>query len=199
MTLIYFAAGEFQKFGFPASENVLEGLLNPSDAEVWAPLPRIVESIFNSGLINGWSKEMIDNFEYLCWRYCILVEEAYGIPECLITLHTLTHVPEDIRRFSSPDNYWCYQYERAVGRYVKQTSNKKAIEKTFARKESQREFIKVWSQQHNLRTQESSKSGKYDNLNVYVYCCFCTIDLFTDTVECSLLQPWGYLQTCNNN
>ena len=31
----FFSAEEFQKLGFPASEFVLEGLLNPSDAEVW--------------------------------------------------------------------------------------------------------------------------------------------------------------------
>ena len=125
--LIFFclvSAEEFQKLGFPASEFVLEGLLSPSDAEIWAPLPRIVEFIFNCGL-HGWTIEMIENFRRLCWRYCILVEEAYGEPECVITLHSLTHVPEDIMRFGSPDNYWCFQYERAVGRYVKQTKGHK--------------------------------------------------------------------------
>ena len=102
---------------------------------------------------------MLENFERLCWRYCILVEENYGTTECLITLHTLTHVPEDIKRLSSPDK--CYQYERAVGRYVRQSSNKKGIEKTFARDESQREFIKFSSEQHQLGTQVS-QSGIYD-------------------------------------
>lgn len=131
---------------------------------MWAPLPRIVECIFNSGL-NGWSSEMITNFHHLCWRYCILVEEAYGTTECLMTLHTLTHISEDIERFSSPDNYWCFQYERAVGRYVKQSSNKKGIEKTFARSESQREFIKRWSQHHREDTR-TSKSGEFDHKKV---------------------------------
>ena len=102
---------------------------------------------------------MIEIFRRLCWRYCILVEETYGGSECVITLHSLTHVPEDIMRFGSPDNYWCFQYERAVGRYVKQTSNKKGVEKTFARKESQREFIKVWSQQEKLNALTSNKQG----------------------------------------
>jgi len=155
------SAEEFQKLAFPASEFVLEGLLSLRDAEVWAPLPRIVEMVFNCGL-NGWSTEMIANFTRLCWRYCILVEEAYGESECVITLHSLTHIPEDIMRFGSPDNYWCFQYERAVGRYVKQTSNKKGVEKTFARKESQREFIKVWSEQNKPKT----KTGKFDQKKV---------------------------------
>lgn len=157
-----FAASQFQKFGFPASENVLQGLLSPVDAEVWAPLPRIVESIFYTG-VNGWSTNMIENFNRLCWRYCILVEETYGTSECLMTLHSLTHLSEDIERFSSPDNFWCFQYERAVGRYVKQSSNKKGIEKTFARNESQREFMKSWL--HKL-SDEKSISGKSDNKKV---------------------------------
>ena len=166
--LIFFclvSAEEFQKLGFPASEFVLEGLLSPSDAEIWAPLPRIVEFIFNCGL-HGWTIEMIENFRRLCWRYCILVEEACGDSECVITLHSLTHVPEDIMRFGSPDNYWCFQYERAVGRYVKQTSNKKGVEKTFARKESQREFIKVWSQQNKLNALTSKQTGTFDQRKV---------------------------------
>lgn len=118
---------------FPISEFVFEGLLSVSDAEVWAPLPRMMELIFNCGL-TGWTLEMIENFRRLCWRYCILVEETYGDSECVVTLHSVTHVTEDIMRFGSPDNYWCFQYERAVGRYVKQASNKRGVEKTFARK-----------------------------------------------------------------
>ena len=84
--------------GFPASDFVLEGLLNRRDAEVWAPLPRIVEFIFNCGL-NGWTIKMIENFKRLCWKYCIFVEEAYADSECVITLHSLTHVAKDIMRF----------------------------------------------------------------------------------------------------
>ena len=50
-------------------------------------------------------------------------------------------MPEDIQRFSAPDNFWCFEFERAVKRYVQQSSNKKHIEKSFARRESQREFL----------------------------------------------------------
>lgn len=100
-------------------------------------------------------------------RYCILVEEAYGESECVITLHSLTLVPDDIMRFGSPDNYWCFRYERAVGRYVKETSNRKGIEKTFARKESQREFIKVWSERNKSDVQDSNQRGKFDQEKVF--------------------------------
>lgn len=161
----YVAAEEYQKLGYPASEFVLEGLLSPEHGEVWAPLPRIVEFVFNCGQ-NGWTFEMIETFQKLCWRYCILVEETYGISECLITLHSLTHLPEDITRFSSPDNFWCFQFERAVGRYVKQSSNNKGIEKSFARRESQREFIKAWSLEKKQWKIASSKTGSYDQQKV---------------------------------
>ena len=39
---------------------------------------------------------MIETFKKLCWRFCILVEETYGISECLMTLHSLVRLPEDI-------------------------------------------------------------------------------------------------------
>ena len=68
-------------------------------------------------------------------------------------------------RFGSTDNYWCFQYERAVGRYVKQTSNKKGDEKTFARKELQMEFIKVWSQQNKFNSL-TRQTGKFDQRKV---------------------------------
>ena len=62
----------------------------------------------------------------------------YGVNACVINLHNLTHLPEDIERFSAPDNFWCFEFEfeRAVKRYVQQSSNKKHIEKSFARRES---------------------------------------------------------------
>ena len=65
----------------------------------------------------------------------------YGANACVINLHNLTHLPEDIQRFSAPDNFWCFEFERAVKRYVQQSSNKKHFEKSFARRESQREFL----------------------------------------------------------
>ena len=124
-----------------------------------------MEFVFNCGQ-NGWTFEMIETFRKLCWGYCILVEETYGISECLITLHSLTHLPEDITRFSSPDNFWCFQFERAVGRYVKQSSNNKGIEKSFAQRESQREFIKAWSLEKKQWKIASSKTGSYDQQKV---------------------------------
>lgn len=69
-----------------------------------------------------------------------MTEEVEGFTECTITLHNLTHLPEDIQRFSSPDNYWCFVFERAVHKYIEQSSNQKNLEATFAKSESRRDF-----------------------------------------------------------
>ena len=113
------------------------GLLPEGELKLWAPLPRMVEFVFNSGRY-GWTEDMIENFRCLVWRYCISCVEQYGANACVINLH----LPEDIERFSAPDNFWCFQFERAVKRYVQQSSNNKHIEKSFARRESQRELMK---------------------------------------------------------
>ena len=53
---------------------------------------------------------------------------------------------DDIQRFSAPDNYWCYIFERAVRSYVERSSNKKNLEMTFAKAESRKELLKFSSQ-----------------------------------------------------
>jgi len=153
-------AEEYQKLAFPASEFALEGLLPAEDYEVRATIPQIVELIFNCGR-NGWNTETIAHLKALSWRHCILVEDRYGPSECVIALHSLAHLHEDMSRFSSPDNFWCFQFETAVERYVKQTSNRKGVEKTFARKECQREFLQICRLgDKGLRTATTEKSGK---------------------------------------
>lgn len=54
-----------------------------------------------------------------------------------------------------------------IVRYVKQTSNRKGVEKTFARKECQREFLQIWRLDgKGLRTATTEKSGKYSRQKV---------------------------------
>ena len=132
----YWKAEEYQKLAFPASEFVFSRLFTKDEYEEWAPIPRLVEFVFNAGR-DGWTAEMVHVFERLSWRYCILLEEHFGTQACVVNLHNLTHLHEDITRFSAPDNFWCMQFERAVSRYVQQSSNRKYLEKTFVRKESQ--------------------------------------------------------------
>ena len=60
---------------------------------------------------------------------------------CVITEHNLIHVAKDIYRFSSPDNYWVFDLERAVKRYVNQSTNHRNIEKTYSDNETRREVL----------------------------------------------------------
>lgn len=93
--------------------------------------------------------------------------EHFGTQACVINLHSLTHFSEDIVRFSAPDNYWCTQFGRAVSRYVQQSSNRKYLEKTFARKESQREFLK-FHQPGNLNIFRPSRPPKISREKVRI-------------------------------
>lgn len=45
-------------------------------------------------------------------------------------------------RFSHPDNYWCFAFERAVKRYVTTNCNFINIECSYAKREARRELLK---------------------------------------------------------
>ena len=163
----YWEAEEYQKLAFLASEFVFSRLVTEDEYKVWAPIPRLVEFVFNAGR-DGWTADMVHNFQRLSWRYCILMEEHSGTQACVVNLHNLTHLHEDITRFSAPDNFWCMQFERAVSHYFQQSSNRKYLEKTFARKESQREFLKFQSAHPQLHAGRSSRSPKINREKVMV-------------------------------
>ncbi|KAL5479355.1 hypothetical protein EMCRGX_G022868, partial [Ephydatia muelleri] len=76
-----------------------------------------------------------------------------GLKSCVVTLHNLIHYPEEIKRFSSPDNYWCYTFERAVHGYVVRSSNNRNMELSFSNSECLREFLKF----HSGNVQSSMK------------------------------------------
>lgn len=139
----YWKTEEFQKFSYPASEVILAGLLEPMDHHLWQLTVRMTELIFNHR--NMWSHDDLQLFEHLAKRFIILNEEQRGLTACRITVHNLQHIAQDAYRFSHPDNYWCYPYERAVKRYVSISSNFKNIECSFAKRESFRELLKLVS------------------------------------------------------
>ena len=130
----FWKAEELQKFGFPAAECVLAGLVSDDEHQIWWLLSRIMELIFSTGR-NGFTEEEIRLQDSLVKRHNILVAESHGIFHYVVTLHNLEHISEDIVRFSSPDNFWCYSYERAVDRYTGYSSNCKNIEHSFAKAE----------------------------------------------------------------
>ena len=152
----FWKAEDWQKFAFPASELLLGGIINDQDYEVWETLPRIVEFLYYQGR-NGWNLNSAIDFKGMCLRYNILLEERYGLSSCHLVNHLLTHIHEDAMNFGSPDNYWCYDFVRAVARYISISNNHKNIELTFARAELRREILKV---------RESIKSRSNEDVSV---------------------------------
>ena len=136
----FWKAEDYQKFAFPASELVLGGLINYQDYEVWQTLPRIVEFLYYQGR-NGWNIDSATVFKDMCIRYNILLEERYGLSSCHLVNHLLTHIHEDVVNFGSPDNFWCYDFERSVARYISISNNHKNNELTFARAELRRDGL----------------------------------------------------------
>lgn len=70
-----------------------------------------------------------------------MVEEVVGLEACVITEQNLIHVADNIFHFSSPDNYWVFDLQRAVKRYVNQSTNHRNIEKTYSDNETRREVL----------------------------------------------------------
>ena len=140
-------AEDLQKFTYPVSEYILDGLLPDNHYTVWITLVRITELIYNTGR-NGLTADDKEILRKLIARHNILTEEAEGLKSCVVTLHNLLHLPEDINRFGSPDNYWRYPFERAVKGYIHRPSNSKNLEYTYVRAESRKEFLRFTSVMH---------------------------------------------------
>ena len=137
----YWKAEDYQKFAFPASEVVLSDQMPPQEFQCWKLLVQMVQMVFNVCRTHGWQEKDIELFRNLSWRHNIMVEETFGLDACVVTEHNLIHVADDISRFSSPDNYWVFDLERAVKRYVTQTTNHRNIEKTYSDNETRREVL----------------------------------------------------------
>ena len=137
----HWKAEDLQKFIYPVSEYVLDGLLPEEHYLVWITLVRITELVYNVGR-KGFIPVDIEILRKLIARHNILTEETEGLKSCVITLHNLIHLPEDVQRFGSPDNFWCYTFERAVKGYTQRSSNAKNLEYTFARGECRKEFLR---------------------------------------------------------
>lgn len=73
--------------------------------------------MYNTGR-NGYKEDDREVLKRLIARHNILTEEGEGLKSCVVTLHNLIHLSEDIKHFGPPDNYWCYSFERAVKNYT---------------------------------------------------------------------------------
>lgn len=165
----YWKAEELQKFAYPASEYVLGGLLPDNHYHTWIEIVRIIEMIYKKGR-SGWTLDDCELLTRLIWRHNILTEENEGLKTCVVTLHNLVHLTKDIERFSSPDNFWCYVFERAVKYYIEHSSNSKNLEYTFARAECRREFLKFYGPQQTSMV-EGLSTPDPSNLVRHMYAC----------------------------
>ena len=165
----FWKAEEIQKFAYPASELILGGILSDEQYEVWVAAVRIVECLFSCGR-NGITTEMLSTLRLLIWRHNILTEEVHGGKSCVVSLHNLIHLTDDIERFSCPDNYWCYAFERAVHTYVERSFNNKHLEVTFAKAESRRELLKFLSTENTSECEyHTDSNGCLEQVLVLIY------------------------------
>ena len=133
--------------------------------EEWLCLCRIVEFLQNHAR-DKWSEGDADMFHRMAIRYAVLLEEHYGPTSCHITLHNLLHFRDDVKNFSGLDNYSCWVQERAVRRYIRQSSNRKNVECTFAATELRREVLKA---ENEINVVRESSVDKVDIDKV----CYC--------------------------
>ena len=136
----YWKAEDYQKFCFPASEVILYDQMPADEFQCWSLLVEMVTMVFNCCRTHGWTYRDIKLFIKLAWHHNILVEEVFGLEACVVTELNLIHVADDMYRFSSPD-YWVFDLERAVKRYVNQSTNRRNIEKMYSDNETRREVL----------------------------------------------------------
>lgn len=100
--------------------------------------------------IEGWREDDRELLEKLLWLHAVKYEHLYGTSACMENLEYSLHLPDDICRHSSPDNYWCFMYERMVRFYKSQTTNQKNLAKTLADRAAQLEFVTTYLETHSI-------------------------------------------------
>ena len=135
---------EFSKFILVAPV-VLRELIPRRCYDCFCLLHEIYLLIFCEPMrIFGWSTDHCTYYEHLLWKHAIMYEELYGLAACIENVEYSLHMPEDVQQHSSPDNYWCFMYERLVCYYKRQTTNMKTLCKTFADRASQLHFTNTY-------------------------------------------------------
>ena len=140
----HWKAEEFAKFAIVAPY-VLRELIPVKAYQCFCILSTIYKLVYSMELrIQGWSTEHQQFLNRLMWKHHILYESLYGLSACTENVEYSTHMVEDISRHSTPDNYWCYMYERQVKYYKRQTTNMKTLCKTFADRAAQLHFVQTY-------------------------------------------------------
>ena len=85
---------------------------------------------------------MVKAHQNLSVKLIIICEEVFGLEFCIILLHNLIHIHEDVLNFGATDNFCCATFERVVKKYISRPTNKKGLEKTHARSEERGKLLK---------------------------------------------------------
>jgi len=59
--------------------------------------------------IQGCTQEHCEYLPLL-WQHAVMYEGLYGLSACTENVEYSLHMPDDIVRHSTLDNYWCYLY-----------------------------------------------------------------------------------------
>lgn len=140
----HWKAEEFEKFILVAPV-VLCGLIPKKAYDCFCLLREIYNLVYSKRLrIMGWEEEHLIYFKNLLWLHAIQYEQLYGFAACNENVEYSLHMPEDVQRHSTMDNYWCYLFERQVKYYKQQSSNMKSLCKTFADRACQLHFVNTF-------------------------------------------------------
>lgn len=110
---------------------------------------------------SGWIDENIKRLDDLLWSHAIRCEQFYGLDYWAENLEYSTHMADDIRRHSSPDNYTCETFERGIRMHKQQRHNAKGLEKTFIDRECLRQFLEVYERKHGPLSRFQEDRGQY--------------------------------------
>ena len=128
---------------------VLAGKIHSKSYDILVLCSEISNMLYSKNLkMKGWEEHHISYLDKLLWTHAIKAEEFYGTSICTENLEYSTHVTSDIFRHSSPDNYSCDLYERAIRTIKVQKHNSKSIEPTYVEWETIRQFIQCYELKH---------------------------------------------------
>ena len=129
-------------------------------------LCNMVALLYNKSVqLSGWSNVDVEALETLTWAHAVAAEEYYGLHICTENLEYSTHLCDDVKRHSSPDNYSCEVFERAIRVHKQQTHNAKGIERTLAERENIRLFLRSF-ELHNGKLSRYSEGKKCHSVDL---------------------------------
>ena len=157
----HWKAEEYSKFAAVASV-VLVGIIPKRVYDCFMLVVKIHNLVSSHYLrSSGWQPEHVTYLKDLLWLHAIKYEELYGLSACTENVEYSLHMPEDISRHSTPDNYWCYVYERLVKYYKRQTTNMRNVAKTFITRAAQLRFVTSYLSTHVSQTVQPEASEPY--------------------------------------